>query len=113
MIFVTGPAGGGKLEYIRSLGYSDDRISEGEVSDAPVITDVQDIVMGGDIETAELVALLSGKEVVACDEVGSGIIPLDREMREIREKIGRIAVLLAASAGKVVRVICGIPQVIK
>ena len=113
MIFVTGPAGGGKLEYIRSLGYSDDQISVGMLSDVPVITDVQDLVMSWDIETEELVSLLSGKEVVACDEIGSGIIPFERYMREAREKVGRTAVLLAESADKVVRVICGIPQVIK
>ena len=113
MIFVTGPAGAGKLDYVLSLGYAEDDISCGQITDRPVIADIQDIVMSSDCDPAELVELLEGKEVLVCDEVGSGIIPIERNMRKAREAVGRTAIELAKRADKVVRVICGIPREIK
>ena len=56
---------------------------------------------------------LLGKEVVVCDEVGSGIIPLSARDRQAREATGRLCIQLAARATRVVRLVCGIPTVIK
>ena len=50
---------------------------------------------------------------MVCDEVGSGVIPLQREQREFREATGRLCIALAREASQVVRLVCGIPQVIK
>ena len=47
------------------------------------------------------------------DEIGYGIVPMDPFLREVRETTGRICTELAADAEKVVRVVCGIPTVIK
>ena len=65
---------------------------------------------------------LSKKEVVIATETGCGVIPLDprcgvipldpRERRN-REAAGRLSCLLAERAETVVRVCCGIPQVLK
>lgn len=59
--------------------------------------------------------LLSGLNdcIVTCDEVGNGIIPLDRSEREWREGVGRLCCALAAQADLVVRVSAGLPQVLK
>ena len=53
------------------------------------------------------------KEVVACCEVGSGVIPLQYAQRQAREATGRLCVQLAAHAEKVIRMVAGIPVVIK
>lgn len=51
--------------------------------------------------------------VVVCDEIGLGIVPLDRFERHWREETGRALCILAAEARRVTRVFCGIGQVIK
>ena len=51
--------------------------------------------------------------VVVCDEIGLGIVPMDPFERRWREETGRALCILAESAERVVRVYCGIPQVIK
>ena len=51
--------------------------------------------------------------VVLTDDIGSGIVPVDREERLWREECGICMRLLAAHAGTVIRVVCGIPQVLK
>lgn len=72
---------------------------------------MQDMVRGRSSE--DLLALLEGKRVVVCDEVGCGIVPLDPDDRAWRERVGRLCCDLAARADAVVRVVCGIPQMIK
>ena len=56
---------------------------------------------------------LSQKEVVIATETGGGVIPLDPQERRNREAAGRLSCLLAERAETVVRVCCGIPQVLK
>lgn len=51
--------------------------------------------------------------IIICNEIGCGIVPLDKAERLYRELTGRILVKLASKAEKVVRIICGIPQRIK
>ena len=52
-------------------------------------------------------------EVVISSETGAGVVPMDPAVREAREKAGKLNCLLAARASEVVRVFCGIPQVIR
>ena len=54
-----------------------------------------------------------GEYVVITDEVGNGIVPIDKTERDFREWIGRVQVLLAKEADEVIRVICGIGHRIK
>lgn len=51
--------------------------------------------------------------ILVTDEVGNGIVPMEREEREWREACGRICTKLAASSEEVIRVCCGIGQKIK
>ena len=67
------------------------------------------------IEHDKLAAGLNPNETkvhIAC-EVGGGVVPLDTEERKNREKAGRLACLLAARAETVVRLCCGLPEVLK
>ena len=51
--------------------------------------------------------------ILITDEIGYGIVPVDRMEREYREQTGRVCTHLAAYSEKVYRVMCGIGQVIK
>ncbi len=106
MIFVTGPLFAGKKEYIRkALGLSEEEFA------ARAVWDVQELAAGAD--PGELAELLSEKEIVIATEVGGGLVPTDPAQRAAREAAGRLACLLAARAETVVRVCCGLPQLLK
>ncbi|MCR5487955.1 MAG: bifunctional adenosylcobinamide kinase/adenosylcobinamide-phosphate guanylyltransferase [Lachnospiraceae bacterium] len=62
----------------------------------------------------ELEAFMEGFDgIVICDEVGSGIIPMDKEEEAFRERVGRRLVMLAKRAGRFERVVCGIGMRLK
>ena len=70
--------------------------------------------MRNDPESAKtLLPRLLEKKFVLCCEVGSGVIPMEKEDRAYREAVGRLCVRLAAEASAVVRVVAGIPTVLK
>ena len=106
MIFVTGPLYAGKSEYIcAALG-----LTEAELA-ARSVRDVQDLAYGADLQ--ELADALSKKEIVIATELGGGLIPVEKQAREKREAAGRLACLLAERADTVIRVCCGLPQLLK
>lgn len=106
MIFVTGPLYAGKSEYIQSaLGLDEAAFAACSVRDAQELADC------GDLEA--LAAHLSEKRVVIATEVGGGVVPTDPAEREKRERAGRLACLLAERADSVIRVCCGLPQLLK
>ena len=51
--------------------------------------------------------------VITCDEIGCGIVPIDKTDRLWREMTGDACQYLAERAAKVCRVVCGIPVVLK
>jgi len=51
--------------------------------------------------------------VITCDEIGCGIVPIDKTDRLWREMTGDACQYLAARAAKVCRVVCGIPMILK
>lgn len=113
MILIIGGAGSGKLDYVKSLGYCAADIADGVLDDRKVVYNLQNIVFRDPKHAPELEEALAKKDVVVCDEVGSGVIPAERTLREAREATGRLCIRLAARASRVVRLVCGIPVVIK
>ena len=106
MIFVTGPLYAGKRDCIRQLiGLSEAEFSE------KAVWDVQELAEPGNID--QLAEQLSEKEIVIATEVGCGVIPIDASEREKQEAAGRLACALAQRADTVIRVCCGIPQLLK
>lgn len=103
MILIIGPLFAGKSEYAQKvLGFEPGQI----------VKEAQELAHGeGDLE--ELARRLSENPVVLCTEIGGGVVPIDREERAFRERAGRLGVLLAQRADTVVRVWCGLPQVLK
>ncbi len=111
MIFVTGGESSGRRTFVRGLGYSDNQISHGVLDERPVVFRAE--LLTADDSPEELAELLAGKEVVICTELGCGIVPLDPSRRRAREAAGRLSILLARRAEAVVRLVCGVPMVLK
>ena len=107
MIFVTGPLFSGKRECIRTaLSLSPEDFSQRAVWDVEQLA-----AQVPDLEA--LAEELSVREIVIASEVGGGIVPIDPGERRAREAAGRLSCLLARRAETVVRVVCGLPQVLK
>ena len=106
MIFVTGPLYAGKETYIRrALGWDEADFR------ARAVRDVQELVPCDDL--AALADRLAARELVIATELGGGVVPVDAVTRRKREQAGRLACLLAARADTVIRVCCGLPQLLK
>lgn len=117
MILVIGGHAAGKKDWVKhTMHYEDSRIAEGVLDQRPVLNSLQMLVLHcirqGD-EPQRLLPWLLEKQVVVCDEMGCGVVPVDEVQNRLREETGRLCVLLAQHAEKVVRITCGIPQVIK
>jgi len=52
-------------------------------------------------------------EVVICDDVFCGVVPMEPEERLWREETGRLLTALAADAARVTRIFCGLPMELK
>ena len=117
MVLVIGGYASGKRDYVQNaLGFLEADISDGLLDARPVLNALQDLVQhclsqGG--EPQSLLPWLLEKQVVVCDEMGSVVVPIDERQDCLREEVGRLCIRLAEQAERVVRVVCGIPQVIK
>ena len=106
MIFVSGPLYAGKKEYIqKALGLSDEAFAR------VAAWDVQELASAEDLDA--LADRLAQMKVVIATEIGGGVVPLDPTERAHREAAGRLACLLAERADTVIRVCCGLPQLLK
>ena len=108
MIFITGPMFSGKRNFIRKAL----NISEEELEERAVCS-VQDLVCDPEISLEALTEELALKDIVIADEIGCGVVPLDKSERVWRERAGRLACMLADRADTVMRVVCGCPQILK
>ncbi len=72
------------------------------------------LLAGNDAETLAAAWLKAHPDcAIVADEVGNGIVPMERAEREYRDRLGRILISIAAEAERVERVICGIGQRLK
>ncbi|MDD3251023.1 MAG: bifunctional adenosylcobinamide kinase/adenosylcobinamide-phosphate guanylyltransferase [Lachnospiraceae bacterium] len=125
MILIIGGRCQGKAAYARRLaeekGY---RILDGQQeawqpdTKAQVLLNVQEWIRqavydGGDLQKLEESLFFDMPELVTLDEVGYGIVPLEKKEREYREAVGHLGQRLAAEADTVLRMVCGIPTSIK
>lgn len=105
IILIIGGAFQGKTEFADSFG-------------KPVINKLHEIIRdlykkGADIESAVMSLIAQDDIIVVSDEIGCGIVPLDREEREYREITGRILCDIAKKARIVYRMQAGIATKIK
>ena len=114
MIFVIGGQAQGKRSYVMNeLGFAACDMADGVLDEKPVLYNLQALVSRDPGAAEALLETLLLKKVVVCNEVGCGVVPLSRGERAAREATGRLSVALAARSERVVRVVCGIPTVIK
>ena len=129
MILITGGTSSGKATFARNLAaqhgwgegdvaFNVEELLWGQAGDTDQITpagdDAADHTSSKALSaTPELIEQLAAKAIVTCSEVGAGIVPLDAQERAWREAVGRMACELASQADVVVRMVCGIPVVLK
>lgn len=126
MVLIIGGACQGKLDFALRSGMTNEKeITDGALCDLdlPIATKTvthlhllikRYIERGGWNEESKehLLRRLAG-HVVICDEVGCGVVPIERTERLWREETGRFLCCLAQNADEVFRVICGIGRQIK
>lgn len=126
MIIITGGAFSGKKDYAKKrFGFSDKEILNGgscpfdNIFSAKCIADYQFIVKRLLEENADAQAFTerlckeNPNAIVIINEIGAGIIPLEKSDRIWREETGRSGCLIARNSGEVIRLACGIPTTIK
>lgn len=113
MVLITGGCASGKRSFALSLGYADADIADAVLDEHPVVCHAEELAacFAGPVE--ELAHALAAKELVTCREMGCGPVPANAEDRALRERVGRLSCILAQQADCVVRMVCGIPCVIK
>ena len=122
MIMITGGAFQGKREFaIHRFGISGSDIADGAETEPEKLCGSRCIchyeqtvkrLLSENKDPLEFTGTLDC-EIVIINEIGSGIIPLEKSEREWREAVGRAGCILAAKSDTVYRVCCGIPTVIK
>lgn len=114
MILIVGGYASGKREYVQeALGFSPEQMANAVLNELPVVYNVQEMVESAPENAMNLLEPLCKKAVVICNETGGGIVPMRMTERAGREATGRLCVLLARRAERVVRIVCGLPQILK
>lgn len=123
MVMITGGAYQGKIAYVmRNLGVAESDITDGsvcelkELKNARCIRNYHELVkrIGEDcIDFTKELCRDNPDCIIIIDEIGCGIIPLEKCERVWRENVGRCGCIIASASETVVRVVCGVPSVIK
>ena len=108
MIMIIGGAYQGKLAFAKKI-YPDVTWADGAVCTEEELYSCEEPID----DLAEELIRKNPELILITDEIGYGIVPVDRMEREYREQTGRVCTRLAAYSEKVYRVMCGIGQVIK
>lgn len=130
MILIFGGAYQGKLDYVKEVyGVKEDDIFDCSQNDNEVlpyidfnkrvINNFNRFVRACTIEGIESLEYIKKNikgfrdKIIISDDVTCGIVPLDKKERAYREEVGHCMVYLGKEADTVVRLFCGLPQVIK
>lgn len=126
MILITGGAYAGKTDYVmQTFAVQAEEIIDGRfcsfeaVMTAKCIRNyhllVRRLLADGQNPVAftEMLLCTNPDAVVIQDEIGCGIVPIEKEERLWREQVGWCGCLLAEHAEQVIRVCCGCASVIK
>lgn len=111
MVFIVGGKAQGKLNYVlKKYGLTEEQVCDGalctpeELARASAVNHFEEFIR----RFPESCPEFRRDAAVICDEVGSGIVPLNPKERRWREAVGQAGCRLAAEADSVVRVVCGI-----
>ena len=126
MRLIIGGTGQGKLDFaVNKYGINPDEAVDGEEFDMNDLTHISCIynyhlTVGRLLEKGEnpidfTKKILAGKSdiIIIMNEIGNGIVPLEKKERIFREQVGRTGCFLAENAVTVERIVCGIAVKIK
>lgn len=122
MTLITGGAFQGKTSYAMQFS---DSVTDGvscEICDAKtskilrnyhiLVRRLLDSGVDAEVFTKEL-CIENPECIILIDEIGCGIIPMEKSERIWREAVGICGCILAENAENVIRMVCGIPTAIK
>ena len=125
MTLITGGAYQGKLKYVLSELKKNAQVLTCDENKAEIEFDFEVIdrfhllvlaLMRKGVDPCvfieENIGRLSSK-IIICDDISCGVVPIDKETRLWREAVGKCMVALSGHADSVIRVFCGIPDVLK
>lgn len=98
MILIVGGRGAGKREFARKALGCDPKKTLSDLHELDPLPPLEELL---------------SYEAVICDEVGCGVVPLERKDRDRREAIGRLCCQLAQEAQAVYRLQCGLAMRLK
>ena len=123
MVMITGGAYQGKIAYVtQNFGIAESDITDASVcglnalKTARCISNYHELVkrLGDEcIAFTNELCRINPSCIIIIDEIGCGIIPLEKSERVWRENVGRCGCIIASASETVVRVVCGVPTVIK
>lgn len=119
MELIIGGAYQGKLAYARSTyGLSDADIfvctQNGEIDfSRRCICRLEEYILACVKNETKPQCAFRPDAIVICRDIFCGIVPVDAVLRAWREETGRYLNCLSAEAAHVVRLFCGLPQVLK
>ena len=123
MVMVTGGAYQGKSAFVmRNFGIDEKDMADGRICSADEVMNVKCIknyhllvkrLGDHSIGFTQELCRMNPKAVVIIDEIGCGIVPMEKTERAWRENVGRCGCIIAENSEKVIRLVCGMPNVIK
>ena len=135
MYVILGGAYNGKRNYVEIMLQKRGNIAvhdiAGEIPDITAISE-KDVVVISEFETIVQAMLAQPEETVAleiveqlcelskhaqviciCTDMSRGVVPLEKDLRQMRDTCGRIYQKLCQEASTVIRVWYGLPQILK
>lgn len=112
IIMLTGGRSQGKTEFAKKHFPAAELLDDWQLRVKQQLEDGQDPIAEAE-KTMTALRQKSGSAVIIIEEMGCGIVPLQREARAYRDANGRVACCIAAEANEVYRVFAGIGERIK
>ena len=101
MEFIVGGKAQGKLDYVlKKYGLTEEQVCDGavctpeELAAAPAVNHFHEFIR----RFPESRPLFRRDAAVICDEVGCGVVPMEKKERDWRERVGRTCCALAERA---------------
>jgi len=118
MHLIIGGAYMGKLHFAKEYyGFSEGQICDCAALEpdfsAKCIRHLEEYVLHCVRQGKEPALELRSDAIVICRDVSCGVVPIEADLRAWREATGRLLNRLTGEADHVVRLFCGLPQVLK
>ncbi|WP_160687825.1 bifunctional adenosylcobinamide kinase/adenosylcobinamide-phosphate guanylyltransferase [Clostridium sp. C2-6-12] len=124
MVLIFGGAYNGKLDFVKEKYNLDDediffcknenlKLNKKVLSGLHIFTKACVINNVNSLEILEKNIHIIKDKIIICDEINSGIVPIDKLDREWREETGRVLQLLTKNADTVYRIFFGLEEKLK